>query len=76
MSVTILTPEDVHRLLPMRECISVMEQALADLQRGAVTQPLRSFWLPPGVNGATYTGSICIWLFCRRTPSGRRGAIL
>ena len=37
----------------MAECIGVMEQALADLDRGAVTQPLRSFWFPPGVNGAT-----------------------
>ena len=37
----------------MRECIGVMEQALADLERGALTQPLRTMWAPPGVNGLT-----------------------
>jgi len=37
----------------MRDCIAVMEQAFADLQRGFLHHPLRSFWAPPGVNGGT-----------------------
>ena len=37
----------------MRECIAVMEQAFADLQRGSLHHPLRTFWAPPAVNGVT-----------------------
>jgi ornithine cyclodeaminase/alanine dehydrogenase-like protein (mu-crystallin family) len=37
----------------MGDCIAVMEQAFADLQRGFLHHPLRSFWAPPGVNGGT-----------------------
>ncbi len=37
----------------MRDCIAVMEQAFADLQRGFLHHPLRAFWVPPGVNGGT-----------------------
>jgi len=37
----------------MRECIAVMEQAFADLQRGFLHHPVRTFWAPPGVNGGT-----------------------
>jgi ornithine cyclodeaminase/alanine dehydrogenase-like protein (mu-crystallin family) len=37
----------------MRECIAVMEQAFTDLQRRFLHHPLRTFWVPPGVNGAT-----------------------
>jgi len=37
----------------MRECIAVMEQALGDLQRGFLSHPLRTVWVPPDVNGAT-----------------------
>src|SRR5207244_3609318 len=61
LSVIILDSDQIERLLPMSECIGVMEQALADLERGAVTQPLRSFWLPPGVNGAT------VWMSAHRS---------
>jgi ornithine cyclodeaminase len=61
VSVLILDSDQVERLLPMRDCIGVMEQALTDLERGAVTQPLRSFWLPPGVNGAT------VWMSAHRS---------
>ena len=61
MSLLILDSDQVERLLPMRDCIRVMEQALADLERGAVTQPLRSFWIPPGVNGAT------VWMSAHRS---------
>jgi alanine dehydrogenase len=41
MKLRILTAEDVTRLLPMRECIEVMEQALAQFARGEAIQPLR-----------------------------------
>ena len=41
----------------MRECIDVMEQAFGDLQRGLLTQPLRTFWAPPGVKGGTTYGA-------------------
>jgi ornithine cyclodeaminase len=51
--MSILTAEEIDRLLPMRECIAVMEQAFADLQRGCLHHPVRNFWAPPGVNGGT-----------------------
>jgi ornithine cyclodeaminase/alanine dehydrogenase-like protein (mu-crystallin family) len=38
----ILNEHDVEQLLTMRECIEVMEQALASLARGEVHNPLRS----------------------------------
>jgi ornithine cyclodeaminase/alanine dehydrogenase-like protein (mu-crystallin family) len=37
----------------MGDCIAVMEQAFTDLQRGLLHHPLRTFWVPPGVNGGT-----------------------
>jgi alanine dehydrogenase len=37
-----LGPEEVERLLPMGECIALMERALRDLAVGAAVQPLRS----------------------------------
>jgi alanine dehydrogenase len=38
--------EDVEQLLPMGECIALMERALLALARGAAVQPLRSLmWL-------------------------------
>ena len=39
--------EEVRRLLPMRECIELMEAVLADLARGRVWQPLRFVVRPP-----------------------------
>jgi ornithine cyclodeaminase len=53
MPPLVLSSEDIERLLPMRECIAVMEQAFADLQRGFLHHPVRTFWAPPGVNGGT-----------------------
>jgi ornithine cyclodeaminase len=41
MKLRILSGEDVTRLLPMRDCIEVMERALAALARGEVVQPVR-----------------------------------
>ena len=43
----ILTQSEVTDLLPMRECIALMEDALASLSRGEVTLPLRSIMRVP-----------------------------
>jgi ornithine cyclodeaminase len=51
MSVLILNEEDVQRLLPMNECIEVMERAFVALARGEVEQPLRTIFRPPQVKG-------------------------
>src|SRR5262245_32571936 len=61
MPIPVLTAEDIERLLPMRECITVMEQAFADLQRGFLRHPRRTFWAPPGVNGGT------MWMAAHRS---------
>jgi ornithine cyclodeaminase len=53
LSPLILDSGQIERLLPMGDCIAVMEQAFADLQRGFLHHPLRTFWAPPGVNGGT-----------------------
>ena len=53
MSPLIFSSKDVEHLLSMRDCIALMEQAFADLQRGFLHHPLRTFWVPPGVNGGT-----------------------
>ena len=37
----VLGHDDVKRLLPMDECVELMESVLADLARGSVWQPLR-----------------------------------
>ena len=41
MSVLVLGEADVARLLPMDECVEVMAEALAALERGDMEQPLR-----------------------------------
>lgn len=41
MKVRILSADDVTGLLPMRDCIDVMERALAAFARGEVVQPVR-----------------------------------
>ncbi len=51
MTIVVVTHADVERLLPMPECIQVMEQALAALARGQVHQPLRLVMRPPGAAG-------------------------
>src|SRR5215471_5014374 len=53
MSPLFISAHDVERLLTMRECIAVMEQAFRDLQHGFLHHPLRTFWAPPGVDGGT-----------------------
>ena len=47
-AVLILGEADVRRLLPMDECIDLMAEALAGLERGNLSMPLRSVFRPPG----------------------------
>jgi len=51
MKILILTHSEVEALMPVGECIPVMAEALADLARGKVFQPLRMVITPPGANG-------------------------
>lgn len=51
MKVLILTHAEVEELLPIRECIPVMAEALTDLAKGDVYQPLRMVITPPGADG-------------------------
>jgi ornithine cyclodeaminase len=51
MKILILTHAEVQELLPVRECIPVMTEALADLARGNVYQPLRMIVTPPSAEG-------------------------
>jgi ornithine cyclodeaminase len=43
----VLSHDDVRRLLPMDECIELMEAALSDIARGRAWQPLRFVIRPP-----------------------------
>ena len=47
----VLSYEDVSRLLPMEECIEVMEEALVALARGEMFFPLRFVVRPPDAAG-------------------------
>ncbi len=47
----ILTHAEVEKLLPMEECITVMEQALIALAKGQVHMPLRMVVRPPDAAG-------------------------
>src|SRR6266496_5270548 len=47
----ILNQAEVEELLPMPECISVMEEALIALAHGEAHQPLRTIFRPPKING-------------------------
>lgn len=51
MKTLILSHADVEALLTMRECIAVMEDALAALARGEVHNPLRQAIRAPGAPG-------------------------
>lgn len=51
MRMLILNETDVAELLPMSECISVMEEALMALARGEADQPLRTIFRPAKING-------------------------
>ncbi len=50
-NILILNEHEVERLLTMRECIGVMEEALASLARGEVTNPLRNVVRGTGASG-------------------------
>ena len=52
MPVLIVNDREVRRLLPMAECLEVMEQALGALSRGDALLPLRQVLLLPGGAGA------------------------
>ena len=49
--ILILNEHEVERLLTMRECIGVMEEALASLARGEVHNPLRNVVRASDANG-------------------------
>src|SRR5712692_10224968 len=51
MKLLVLNEHEVHNLLTMPECIRVMEEALADLARGKVANPLRSMVRAEGAPG-------------------------
>jgi ornithine cyclodeaminase/alanine dehydrogenase-like protein (mu-crystallin family) len=47
----IFNHDQVKQLLPMRECIEVMEKALKSLARGEAEMPLRTIFRPENVRG-------------------------
>ncbi|MCU1267293.1 MAG: hypothetical protein JWM21_3611 [Acidobacteria bacterium] len=51
MKMLILNHAEVEQLLPLSECIAVMEQALSALARDEMYQPLRTVIHPPGAAG-------------------------
>lgn len=51
MKIVVLNHSEVEHLLPVGECIPVMEDALAGLARGEAHQPLRMIVQPPGAAG-------------------------
>jgi ornithine cyclodeaminase len=48
VSVLVLSEHDVRELLDMASCVAAMEDVLARLARGELTNPLRSLLQPPG----------------------------
>lgn len=51
MKTLVLSHNEVVELLPMKECIAVMREALIALAEGKVHQPLRTITRPPGAAG-------------------------
>ncbi|MEP6818632.1 MAG: ornithine cyclodeaminase family protein [bacterium] len=51
MKVLVLSHDEVVELLPMKECIAVMREALIALAAGQVHQPLRTIIRPPDAAG-------------------------
>lgn len=51
MNMLILNETEVTELLPMPECIPVMEEAFIALARGQAHQPLRTIFRPPAIKG-------------------------
>ena len=71
MKLLVLNHHDVTAMLTMKECIAVMEEALADLARGKVSNPLRSvlraegapgfFGLMPAYRGDYGLKEVCVY---------------
>jgi ornithine cyclodeaminase len=72
--VLILSEHEVESLLDMRECIDAMEDALRDLARGAVHNPLRSVVRAPGAPG--FLGLMPAWRAGERGLDTHVGAVL
>ena len=70
MDVLVLSAKDVERLLPMRECINVMRDALAALARGEALVPLRMVMRMPDASG--FLGVMPGYI----APNGRDGGAL
>lgn len=51
MKILVLNSTQIRELLPMRDCIDLMADALAALARGEVYQPLRTIVRPPQARG-------------------------
>ena len=51
MKILVLSHDEVLELLPMKECIPVMREALIALAAGKVHQPLRTIIRPPDAKG-------------------------
>lgn len=51
MKVLILNNHLIHEMLPVDECIGVMERMFLDLAEGRAHNPLRSMIFPPGAQG-------------------------
>jgi len=51
MKILILNHDEVVELLPMKECIALMREALIKLASGEVHQPLRTIVRPPNAAG-------------------------
>jgi ornithine cyclodeaminase len=51
MKILVVSHAEVEQLLPMSECIAVMEAALAALARGEMYQPLRQVIIPENAGG-------------------------
>jgi ornithine cyclodeaminase len=51
MKILVVTHSEVEQLLPMAECISVMEEALSALARGEYELPLRTIFKPERAKG-------------------------
>jgi ornithine cyclodeaminase len=51
LKILILNSTEVEQLLPMRECIAIMAEALTALAQGEVYQPLRMIVRPPDAAG-------------------------
>lgn len=51
MKILVLNNEQIRELLPMRDCIELMADALAALARDEVFQPLRTIIRPPEARG-------------------------